>query len=144
MPINAISQPIMEKEMALHSSNLAWEIPWTERSLVGHSPRGCQTAAAYNKLLTISLKHTQNNTKLLNTVEYRHGHLFSKLSHYWLTFPGTEFIKMQKSTISCYPQPPICPPRTIITHQPHWVLWFTNSTLSWFNFSAYTSYRKAW
>ena len=26
----------LEKEMATHSSILAWEIPWTER--VGHSP----------------------------------------------------------------------------------------------------------
>ena len=28
----------MEKAMATHSSNLAWKIPWTERSLVGYSP----------------------------------------------------------------------------------------------------------
>ena len=28
----------LEKEMATHSSILAWEIPWTERSLVGYSP----------------------------------------------------------------------------------------------------------
>ena len=36
----------LEKEMAIHSSILAWRIPWTEkpsrlrRSLVGYSPRG--------------------------------------------------------------------------------------------------------
>ena len=29
----------LEKEMATHSSILAWRIPWTE-SLVGYSPRG--------------------------------------------------------------------------------------------------------
>ena len=29
----------LEKEMATHSSILAWEIPWTE-SLAGYSPRG--------------------------------------------------------------------------------------------------------
>jgi len=29
----------LEKEMAAHSSILAWEIPWT-RSLVGYSPFG--------------------------------------------------------------------------------------------------------
>ena len=29
-----------EKEMAAHSNLLAWEIPWTKRSLVGYSPWG--------------------------------------------------------------------------------------------------------
>ena len=27
----------LEKEMAIHSSSLAWRIPWTERSLAGYS-----------------------------------------------------------------------------------------------------------
>ena len=31
----------LEKEMATHSSTLAWKIPWTE-SLVGYSPWGCK------------------------------------------------------------------------------------------------------
>ena len=30
----------LEKEMATHSSLLAWRIPWTERSLVGYTVRG--------------------------------------------------------------------------------------------------------
>ena len=33
----------LEKEMATHSSILAWEIPWTgdlDRNLAGHSPQG--------------------------------------------------------------------------------------------------------
>ena len=30
----------LEEEMAAHSSVLAWRIPWTERSLVGYSPKG--------------------------------------------------------------------------------------------------------
>ena len=29
----------LEKEMAIHSSILAWKIPWTE-NLAGYSPRG--------------------------------------------------------------------------------------------------------
>ena len=29
----------LEKEMAIHSSTLAWKIPWT-RSLIGYSPWG--------------------------------------------------------------------------------------------------------
>jgi len=28
----------LEKSMAIHSSILAWRIPWTERSLAGYSP----------------------------------------------------------------------------------------------------------
>ena len=28
----------LEKEMATHSSILAWKIPWIQRSLVGYSP----------------------------------------------------------------------------------------------------------
>ena len=31
---------VLEKAMAPHSSNLAWKIPWTERSLVGCRPWG--------------------------------------------------------------------------------------------------------
>ena len=33
-------QDPLEKEMATHSSILAWEIPWTEESLAGYSPWG--------------------------------------------------------------------------------------------------------
>ena len=32
----------LEKGIATHSSILAWEIPWTERSLVGYSLWGCK------------------------------------------------------------------------------------------------------
>ena len=31
----------LEKELAIHSSILAWEIPGTEKP-VGYSPRGCK------------------------------------------------------------------------------------------------------
>ena len=31
---------LLEKEMATHSSIFAWEIPWTERRLMGYSPWG--------------------------------------------------------------------------------------------------------
>ena len=33
-------EDLLEKEMATHSSILAWRIPWTEESLVGYSPWG--------------------------------------------------------------------------------------------------------
>ena len=34
-------EELLEKEMAPHSSTLAWKIPWME-SLVGYSPWGCE------------------------------------------------------------------------------------------------------
>ena len=34
-------EDLLEKEMATHSSILAWKIPWTEEP-VGYSPRGCK------------------------------------------------------------------------------------------------------
>ena len=33
-------EDLLGKGMATHSSMLAWRIPWTERSLLGYSPRG--------------------------------------------------------------------------------------------------------
>ena len=33
-------EDLLEKEMATHSSILAWIIPWTEEAGRGHSPRG--------------------------------------------------------------------------------------------------------
>ena len=33
----------LEKEMATHSSTLAWRIPWTEEHVVGYSPWGCKS-----------------------------------------------------------------------------------------------------
>ena len=32
----------LEKEMATHSSSLAWKIPWTEEPGAGYSPWGCR------------------------------------------------------------------------------------------------------
>ena len=32
----------LEKEMAIHSSILAWRIPWTENSMQGYNPWGCK------------------------------------------------------------------------------------------------------
>ena len=37
------------KEMAIHSSTLAWKIPWTE-SLVGYSPWGCKESDTTERL----------------------------------------------------------------------------------------------
>ena len=34
-------EDLLEKEMATHSSFLAWKIPWTEEP-VGYSPWGCK------------------------------------------------------------------------------------------------------
>ena len=39
--VQALDQEdLLEKEMATHSSILAWKIPWTEELLVGYSPWG--------------------------------------------------------------------------------------------------------
>ena len=43
------------KEMAIHSSTLAWKIPWTE-SLVGYSPWGRKELDTTERLYFISLQ----------------------------------------------------------------------------------------
>ena len=44
----------LEKEMATHSSTLAWKIPWTEK-LVGYSPRGRKESDKTERLHFLSL-----------------------------------------------------------------------------------------
>ena len=39
----------LEKEMAIHSSTLAWKIPW--RSLIGYSPCGCNVSIAISVIV---------------------------------------------------------------------------------------------
>ncbi|CAM9636055.1 unnamed protein product [Rangifer tarandus platyrhynchus] len=43
VPSLSVVDPL-EKEMATHSSILAWEIPWTEEPGRLHSPRGCKSS----------------------------------------------------------------------------------------------------
>ena len=47
----------LEKEMATHSSTLAWKIPWT-RSLVGYSPWGRKELDMTERLHFTSLHFT--------------------------------------------------------------------------------------
>ena len=47
-------EDLLEKEMAIHSSILAWKIPWT-RNLVGYSPRGCKESDTTESLHFTSL-----------------------------------------------------------------------------------------
>ena len=47
--VRSLDQEGLEKEMATHSSILAWEIPWTEE-LVGYSPRGCEESDTTERL----------------------------------------------------------------------------------------------
>ena len=42
--------------MATHSGVLAWRIPWTERNLVGYSPRGCKKSDMTEHLSTRILR----------------------------------------------------------------------------------------
>ena len=44
--------------MAIHSSDLAWRISWTERSMVGYSPRDCKESNT-----TEAVEHIQILTK---------------------------------------------------------------------------------
>ena len=50
----------LEKEMAIHSSILAWEIPWTEE-LGGYSPWGCEELD-----MTEQLNNNNKSLLLLN------------------------------------------------------------------------------
>ena len=40
----------LEKEMALHSSTLAWKIPWTEEPGAGYCPRGRKESGTTERL----------------------------------------------------------------------------------------------
>jgi len=40
--VHSLSQEDPLKDMATHSSILAWKNPWTERSQVGYSTWGCK------------------------------------------------------------------------------------------------------
>ena len=40
----------LEKEMATHSSTLAWKIPWTEELGAGHCPRGRKESGTTERL----------------------------------------------------------------------------------------------
>ena len=40
----------LEKEMATHSSTLAWKIPWMEELGAGHRPWGCKESGTTERL----------------------------------------------------------------------------------------------
>ena len=50
----------LEKEMAIHSSTIAWKIPWTEE-LVGYSLRGCKEQDTTS--LSLSLHYCINQQR---------------------------------------------------------------------------------
>ena len=55
----------LEKEMAIHSSILAWRIPWTEKP-VAYSPRGRKELDTTERLhLTLTLTFLPRNKRLL-------------------------------------------------------------------------------
>ena len=55
----------LEKEVAVHSSILAWKIPWTEET-GGYSAQGCKRVGDY---LMIEQQHTK--LKILNLCIYK-------------------------------------------------------------------------
>ena len=48
-------EDLLEKEMATHSSNLAWKIPWT-RSLLGYSPWGRKELDTTERLHSLTFR----------------------------------------------------------------------------------------
>ena len=55
-------EELLEKEMAIHSSTIAWKIPWTEEPGRLHSPWGCQESDMTERLhlhLYLSLNSKQ-------------------------------------------------------------------------------------
>ena len=60
----------LEKEMATHSSTLAWEVPWTER------PGGLQCVGSHKRqMLRSTAQHHQRLTKIK---DYEVGHTLSR------------------------------------------------------------------
>ena len=55
----------LEKEIATHSSILAWRIPWTEE------PGGLQTMGSKELDMTEQLTLSENNLKLMDTTAAR-------------------------------------------------------------------------
>ena len=53
----------LEKEMATHSSTLAWKIPWTEELRAGHCPWGRKESGTTERL-HIWEKHIQISRQL--------------------------------------------------------------------------------
>ena len=74
----------LEESMAIHSSILAWRIPWTEE-LVDYSPQGHKESDT-----TEATQHTspEENSKLVCVL---------KLSSFSLDFPVTGFIQLVES-----------------------------------------------
>ena len=72
----------LEKEMATHSSILAWEIPWHgQRSLEGYSPCGHQESYITERLSTHTHTHTQSYvTQNLCNVERKDGIVMTNLN----------------------------------------------------------------
>ena len=52
----------LEQEMATHSSILAWEIPWTERSLVGYNSQGHKESDMTEHAHMCTRTHTHTHT----------------------------------------------------------------------------------
>ena len=51
--VQSLGQEDLEKELATHSSILAWKIPWSEEP-VGYSPWGCKESDATERLHFLS------------------------------------------------------------------------------------------
>ena len=65
----------LEEGMATDSSILVWEIPWTERSLVGYSPWGRKESDRTERLSTAQHSHICVKLKKSNYTDSTQGGL---------------------------------------------------------------------
>ena len=72
----------LEKEMATHSSILAWRIPWTERSLKGYSPWGHKESDTTEQL---THKHLiEEDHSIHPSVQFSRSVMSNSLQHHEL------------------------------------------------------------
>ena len=65
----------LEKEMATHSSTLAWKIPWM-RNLVGYSPWDCKESDMTERLYLLTYMPGRKNYRCNVITDFRtHGQI---------------------------------------------------------------------
>ena len=74
----------LKKEMATHSSILAWRIPWTEEA-GGYSPRGCKESDTTELEATNTHIHTHTHTELTTQLN-----IYAFVAPEELVFPAVE------------------------------------------------------
>ena len=66
MRVQSLNWEAMEEGMATHSRDLAWRIPWTERSLLGYSPQGHKQSYTLKRLSIHTHSQLANNIMIFS------------------------------------------------------------------------------